>query len=92
MHKSDGKNTKMITLSQVNFDTLILLGVAVVNAFTAYVTMRTHKGMDLLEKNTNSIKDALVISTAKASRAEGVVEGREQMSGEEKERIRRLER
>lgn len=37
-----------------------------------------------LEKNTNSIKDALVASTAKASHAEGKVEGKAEQKAENK--------
>lgn len=55
-----------------------VLGLAVVimqllnvtmQAFVLFYSRRT-------EKNTNSMKDALVASTAKASHAEGVVEGK----------------
>ena len=64
-------------------NTMALLGIAAFNALTAFLAWQTHKtslkqGVDIamLEKNTNSIKDALVASTAKASRAEGVTAGR----------------
>ncbi len=36
-----------------------------------------------LEKNTNSIKDALVAVTAKSSKAEGKLEGRAEMKAEQ---------
>jgi hypothetical protein len=39
-------------------------------AYNTYLTRRT-------ELNTNSMKDALVASTAKASHAEGLAEGKE---------------
>jgi hypothetical protein len=51
------------------FNTFMLLIVAALNAYTAYLSLRT-------EKNTNSMKDALVASTAKASHAEGLAEGK----------------
>ena len=70
-------------MASMDNNTLALLGVAAFNAVTAYLTWRTHNialkqtdTIQLLEKNTNSIKDALVASTAKASRAEGVAAGR----------------
>lgn len=67
----------------IDINTMALLGIAAFNALTAFLAWRTHKStvsqsntIALLEKNTNSIKDALVASTAKASRAEGVTAGR----------------
>lgn len=54
---------------RIDLQTLVLLIVAVMNAVTMYYTRRT-------EKNTNSMKDALVLSTAKISHAEGKEEGR----------------
>lgn len=50
-------------------DTVVLLIVAAMNALTLYYTRRT-------EKNTNSMKDALVASEKTASHAEGKEEGR----------------
>jgi len=44
------------------------IGLALI-AYNTYLTRRT-------EKNTNSMKDALVASTAKASHAEGLAEGK----------------
>ncbi len=49
---------------------LIIAVMSVVNFFTIRV----------LEKNTNSIKDALVQVTGESERAKGVIEGREQSS------------
>ena len=51
-----------------DWNTLGLVLVALINFYGAYMARKT-------EKNTNSMKDALVAATAKASRAEGVVEG-----------------
>jgi len=42
------------------------------------VTTETQKQIVMLEQNTNSIKDALVASTASASRAEGLAAGQAQ--------------
>ncbi len=52
-------------------DTLVLLGIALVNLVTGYLTFRSHQAIQIVEKATNSMKDALVASTAKASYAEG---------------------
>ncbi len=52
-------------------ESLILLGIALVNLVTGYLTFRAHQAIQIVEKATNSMKDALVASTAKASYAEG---------------------
>lgn len=66
----------------ISTDNLILLGIAALNAFTAYMAWQT-KGIALkTELNTNSMKDALVETTRAQSRAEGVEEGR--LAGEQK--------
>jgi hypothetical protein len=57
---------------------LILLVIAALNTYTAIINKNTNKTIEVLEKNTNSIKDALVASTAKASLAEGKAEGLQQ--------------
>ena len=57
-------------------DHIILLIIAILNAYVAWRTIRTDKNMALLEKNTNSIKDALVKSTGEAAHAAGVEQGR----------------
>ena len=64
---------------QFNFslDTLIWLLIAVMQLYNTYLVHRT-------EKNTNSMKDALVASTAKASLAEGHAAGLEQGRDEKK--------
>ena len=63
----------------VSLDHFILFGIAALNAYTVFITTRTHnvaietKSIAILtEKNTNSLTDRLVETTAKASRAEGV--------------------
>lgn len=70
----------------MNYDLIALLGIAAMNAFTAYLSFKTHSQIRVLEKNTNSIKDALVLSTAKASRSQGNVEGRAEEKTEQLER------
>lgn len=47
------------------------------------VVVKSAQVIQVLEKNTNSIKDALVASTAAASRAEGKVEGIAQQKAEQ---------
>ena len=56
--------------------TWALLVIAVLNALTAWMAYKTRADVRTLEVNTNSIKDALVASTAKASHANGLAEGR----------------
>lgn len=58
----------MFTLN-IDLNTVVLLIVACMTAYTTYVSRQT-------EKNTNSMKDALVAKTASASHAEGLAEGR----------------
>jgi membrane protein implicated in regulation of membrane protease activity len=55
---------------------------SVLLAWIAYKQARLSRTMETLEKQTNSIKDALVASTAKASRSEGVADGRAQVKAE----------
>lgn len=55
----------------IELNTIVMLLVAVLNGITLYFTRRT-------EKNTNSMKDALVASTAKASLQEGREQGRDE--------------
>lgn len=53
---------------QVSLNSVILLMIAVLNTYSVYIAHRT-------EKNTNSMKDALVAATAKASLAQGLAAG-----------------
>jgi hypothetical protein len=64
-------------------ETWLLLFIALAQAYSVRQGWRnlkdlreTQANIALLEKNTNSIKDALVASTAKASLAQGTAEGR----------------
>ncbi len=52
-------------------DTLILLAIAIINLTGSYLAFRAHQAILVVERATNSMKDALVASTAKASYAEG---------------------
>lgn len=63
---------------------LIILVIAGLNLYTAIISRNTNKNMELVEKSTNSMKDALVAATAKASLAEGTAIGLKQ--GREEER------
>ena len=56
---------------EITINTILLLGVAALNAYTAYISHRT-------EKNTNSMKDALVATTQKLAHAQGLREGRDE--------------
>jgi len=76
-------------MGHVDINTIFLLAVAALNAFTAYWSHRAKKSIDMASKNieviekaTNSMKDALVASTAKASLAEGTAIGRKQVRDE----------
>jgi hypothetical protein len=69
-----------------NLNTYILLGIAIANMASAFFTWRTHANIEVLERNTNSIKDALVAVTAESSQAKGVLLGRAQVT-DEKERL-----
>ena len=58
-------------MNHADFNTIGLIFVALCNLYVAYISRKT-------EKNTNSMKDALVASTAKASKAEGRQEERDE--------------
>lgn len=55
---------------------LILLGIAALNAWSAYMAYKTHSLTKQVEVATNSMKDALVTATAKAEHASGFEAGR----------------
>ena len=61
---------------------LTLLGIAILNAFTAFMSWRTHALTKQVEIASNSMKDALVKATGEASHAAGLAEGK--ASGERK--------
>ena len=63
--------------TDMTINNVALAIIAVSNLLTGLFAYYTHRNMQILEKNTNSIKDALVASTAVASRAEGVAAERE---------------
>lgn len=52
-----------------------------ISAWTAIQTAKIKSDILRLEKNTNSIKDALVATTAKASHAEGVADEKARVEG-----------
>jgi anthranilate phosphoribosyltransferase len=58
--------------NEVTINNLALAIIALSNLVMGILAYYTHKNMQMLEKNTNSIKDALIVTTAVASRAEGV--------------------
>jgi hypothetical protein len=57
------------SLEQINSTAFLVI--AALNLWVAYLTLRTHRNVALIEKATNSMKDELVKSTALASYAEG---------------------
>jgi hypothetical protein len=57
-------------------NTIGLIIIAIINIGTAILTAIAHKDIRKIEVATNSMKDALVVSTAKASKAEGKEEQR----------------
>lgn len=57
------------------YSNLILLAIAVLNAFTAYMAYRARTDIAIVEKATNSMKDALVASTRIVAHGEGKAEG-----------------
>ena len=79
-----GGLTGLTAMQHIDVNLLILLIIAGLNAYTAVITRRSSSTITLLEKNTNSIKDALVASTARASLAEGTAAGLAQGRSENK--------
>ena len=66
-----------------------LVGIAaIINAlaiaYNVWQTWRVKQNVEIIEKATNSMKDALVAATAKASLAEGTAAGLEQGRNEER--------
>ena len=61
-------------------NTIGLIVVVVVQLINILVAWRTREDVHKIEVATNSMKDALIVSTAKASKAEG----REEMRVEQK--------
>ena len=60
----------------MDWNTAGLLIIAVFNALTAFLSYRTHQAVMVVEKATNSMKDALVATTAEASHLAGEKQGR----------------
>jgi hypothetical protein len=70
----------------MDWNAIILLAIALLNAYTAWAASNTRRNMALLEKNTNSIKDALVLATGRAEHGRGVEQGRAEGRASEIER------
>jgi len=68
----------------IDLNTTMLLIVAIINLITLIYSKITNSNMTKLEQNTNSKMDALLVSTAKASQAEGRAEGLQQGRDESK--------
>ena len=69
--------------SDLNTGMLIILGV--INIVNVILTKKAATNIAIVEKATNSMKDALVASTARAAQAEGHAEGLEQGRSENKD-------
>ena len=59
-------------------DTITRLIIALSVAYNIWQTWRVKKDVKIIEKATNSMKDALIVATAKASLSEGTAIGLEQ--------------
>ncbi len=75
----------MSNITQIDMNTAMLLGIAIFNCLTAFLSMRNHNAIKkvandvkTVELATNSMKDQLVAATDKASRAEGMAIGLQQ--------------
>jgi hypothetical protein len=75
----------------LDWNLVLWLFIALLNAYTAYMSKRAHdvavatkEDVATIEKATNSMKDALVASTAAAALAEGHAAGLEQGREERK--------
>lgn len=69
-------------MNQIDINTAMLLGIALFNCLTALLSLRNHRAIKrvegdvkTVEQATNSMKDALVAATDRASRAEGHAAG-----------------
>lgn len=65
--------TDAVVISVATLATALIT--AIMTIFTYITSQKNAKTIEILEKNTNSIKDALVASTAKASNLEGHAQG-----------------
>ena len=61
-----------------SIDTITRLIIAISVAYNIWQTWRVKKNVKIIEKATNSMKDALVAATGKAALAEGTAIGLEQ--------------
>jgi len=71
-------------MEQSTINLILIVVVALINLYTAILTRNNKDTIAKLELNTNSIKDALVAATAKASNAQGHAEGLEQGRNEDR--------
>ncbi len=74
----------MTELTHADINTIAWMMIAVLNAYTAYISHRNSNKIEHIQKSTNSMKDALIESTAKASLAEGTAIGRKEVTDEMK--------
>jgi hypothetical protein len=64
-----------VRMDNIDANTWVLLIVALLTAINTYYSRRT-------EKNTNSMKDALVEAASKEGHAKGLKQGRDEKNGE----------
>jgi hypothetical protein len=64
-----------MTFATLDINTIVLMIVAAMNLYGVIIAKRTNTNMAIVEKATNSMKDALVAATANASHAAGKEEG-----------------
>lgn len=60
----------------IDINTVVLLTIAITNLITGVLVLIAKRDIRRVEVATNSMKDDLIVSTAKASKAEGHAEGR----------------
>ena len=68
-----------------HLDSITRFIIAVAVAYNIWQTWRVKKDVKVIEKATNSMKDALIVATAKASLAEGTAAGLEQGRNEKRD-------
>lgn len=78
-------------MADLDWNTIMLLVIAALNFGGLVIGILTQKNIKLLETNTNSIKDALVKSTADASFAAGANEARVAAEAEAKNILAKTE-
>ncbi len=63
-------------MDAVLVNNIVLLLIGLTSLYTAWLSKKTKEAAEKTEVNTNSMKDALILSTREASHAAGKEEGR----------------